>query len=76
MNPLDTHPRALAIRDQALRRLSPAERLQLALEMTDTVRALARSRLRSEHPEWSEARLHRELLRIALLPAELPQALR
>ena len=76
MKPLDTNLQALAIRDRVLRRLPPVERLRIAMDMTDTLRDLAMSRLRAEHPQWSDADLRKELLRIALLPTPLPEALR
>ena len=44
---------------------TPQERLRIALDMADTGIELMRSRLRREHPEWSdddvEAELHRWL---------------
>jgi len=76
VKPLDTNLQALAIRDRVLRRLPPVERLRIAMDMTDTLRDLAMSRLRAEHPQWSDADLRKELLRIALLPTPLPEALR
>jgi hypothetical protein len=39
-------------------------------------RELSRVRIRREHPEWSETQIARELLRLAFLPASLPEALR
>src|SRR5258708_5866069 len=43
-----------------------------ALEMSLVARGLAREGLRREHPEWPEARVARELLRLAFFPAPLP----
>ncbi len=36
-------------------------------------RELSRERVRSEHPEWPEAQIKLELLRIAFLPDPLPR---
>ncbi len=55
-----------------LRGLTPSRRLATALEMTDLARAFARAGIRMRHPDWSEAQVSRELLRIAFLPEPLP----
>jgi len=39
-------------------------------------RELACERIQQEHPEWPEALVTRELLRLAFLPAPLPARLR
>jgi hypothetical protein len=52
-----------------------AQRLELAFEMSQMARALARARLREEHAEWGESDLDRELLRLAFLPDDLPAGL-
>ncbi|MGH7539764.1 MAG: hypothetical protein ACRELC_02075 [Gemmatimonadota bacterium] len=51
------HPLQVA----AYRRLTPAERLAAAFEMTRFVRAHLRSQLRARHPEWSDSRLSEEV---------------
>lgn len=38
-------------------------------------RELARERMRHEHPGWPEARMARELMRLAFLPAPMPARL-
>jgi len=40
--------------------------------MSMAARELKRARLRDEHPEWSEARIKREILRLAFHPQPLP----
>jgi hypothetical protein len=72
----DTSPAAEAIQLEILRKMSPAERLLLALDMSEFVRKLARAHIHEEHPDWPEARVTRELLRRALFPLELPPELR
>jgi len=76
----DTTPMAAALQASIHRRLTGVDRLGLALEMSLTARELSRTRLRREHPDWSEAQLTRELLRYAFLstptPTPLPLPLR
>lgn len=71
----DTAPRAAAIQSQVIERLTVAQRLELAFEMSQMARALARARLREEHADWGESDLDRELLRLAFLPDDLPAGL-
>lgn len=56
---------------EILRAMSGERRL-LAFEMSLFARGLAKERIRREHPEWSEASVARELLRLAFFPAPLP----
>jgi len=53
--------------------MSGEQRLLLAFEMSMFARELNRERIRNEHPDWSEARVARELLRLAFLPTPLPE---
>lgn len=72
----DTSPTAQAIQLQIQREMSGEQRLLLAFEMSMFARELATAQIRSEHPEWVETQVARELLRLAFLPAPLPAALR
>ena len=72
----DTSPSAASIQARILRRLSGSQRLAIAWDMSQVVRALALTRLRKEHPDWSEIELKRELLRYAFLPGPLPPPLK
>jgi hypothetical protein len=72
----DTSAEAQAVQVKILRSMSGEKRLLLAMEMSLFTRDLARSRIRSEHPEWTEVQIARELPRIAFLPAPLPPTLR
>jgi len=56
--------------------MSGEQRLLLAFEMSEFARDLARAGMRRDHPEWDEAQVSRELLRLAFLPALLPARLR
>ena len=52
------------------------QRLLEALEMSLFARELAKSKIRSDHPDWSEAQVAREVLRLQFLPEPLPSGLR
>ncbi len=54
------------------RRMTGAERLHLAFEMSDLARGLCRARIRQQHPEWSEEQVTRELVRSAFSPHPSP----
>jgi len=71
-SPSDTSREAATIQAQIIDRMTVAQRLELAVEMSLAARALAKSRPREEHPTWSDAELDRELLRFAFLPDDLP----
>ena len=68
----DTHPTAQAVQVEIQRAMSGEQRLLLAFEMSLFARELNRERIHSEHPEWSEKQVARELLRMAFFPAPLP----
>jgi hypothetical protein len=76
MRPSDTNADVQAAQDASWRRMSPAQRLDLALEMSNDLRALTRARLRREHPEWTDRELQIELFRLAFLPGPLPSWVR
>ncbi|HEV2149241.1 MAG TPA: hypothetical protein VGR37_17700 [Longimicrobiaceae bacterium] len=71
----DTNPEAAEIQASIYRRMTGAERLKLAIEMSLTARSLTLARLRTQHPDWSEAELKRELLRYAFGSASRAAAL-
>lgn len=62
--PFDTHPEAAAIQQEIFRRMSTAERLRLALEMSESLRNVALAGLRSRQPELTAEELSRELMRV------------
>jgi hypothetical protein len=68
----DTSPAAQALQLEIQRRMSGEQRMLLAFEMSLFARDLAKAGIRREHPEWPEARVARELLRLAFFPAPLP----
>lgn len=68
----DTSPAAQALQLEIQRAMSGERRILLAFEMSLLARELAAAGIRREHPEWPEARVARELLRLAFFPAPLP----
>jgi hypothetical protein len=72
----DTTRHAAAVQLQVLRALTPLARLELAVDMSVTARALLRARLTQEHPAWAPGAIERELLRHTLPAAALPPSLR
>jgi hypothetical protein len=72
----DTSTAAAAAQARVHEQLGGPGRLRLALELSQVARELALAGLRHRHPDWSSERLHRELLRLALLPGHLPPPLR
>jgi len=57
------------------RSMSGEQRLLLAYEMSMFGRELNRLRLLREHPDWNDACIARELLRLAFFPQPLPPGL-
>jgi hypothetical protein len=72
----DTSAEVQAVQDEILRRMPGEERFRLAVEMSEMVRELALTRLRAEHPEWTDWELKRELLRYAFGSEPWPPPLR
>lgn len=59
----DTTQSAAAIQDDIHRQLSPADRLRMAIEMSEFARSLSRAGLRSRRPELTDSQLDVEMLR-------------
>ena len=72
----DTSPTAGALQLKIQSAMSGEQRLLLALDMSLFARELAKEGVRRDHPEWTEAQVARELLRLAFLPSSLPDGLR
>jgi hypothetical protein len=68
----DTTLAAQDVQFKVLREMSGEQRILLAFEMSDFARELAREGIRREHPDWTEARVARELQRLAFFPEPLP----
>ena len=71
----DTSIEAQAIQLEILRAMTGEQRLLVAFEMSLFARDLARAGIRQEHPDWPEAHVARELLRLTFLPKPLPPGL-
>ncbi len=63
----DTTGQAAEIQASIHRRLGGTARLELAFHMSLIARELALLRLRTQYPDWSEHRLHAELVRFGSL---------
>ena len=52
--PLDTSIEASRVQSEIQRALGGGRRLQIACQMSESVRELCRARIRSKHPEFDE----------------------
>jgi hypothetical protein len=73
---MDTTAEASAMQASILRRMTGSERFMIAVEMSLAMREMAASRLRLEHPDWSNLEVQRQLLRYAFAGGDLPEILR
>ena len=64
--PQDTAPDAWARYLRAVRALTPEERVRLAVSMSDDLREIARSGVRSRHPDWTDAAVEDQLADLIL----------
>lgn len=71
----DTSPAARKLQMQIEAAMTGEERLLEALEMSLFARELAKAKVRSDHPDWSETQITREVLRLQFLPESLPSGL-
>ncbi len=68
----DTSPEIEAMQIEIRRSMSPAQRLDVALELSDFCRELRKAGIKRDHPDWSEKQVMIELFRLAFLPEPLP----
>jgi hypothetical protein len=73
---MDTSSYALMLQARILKKVTANERLRLAMDMSETARALTLARLRRDHADLSHDSVIRELLRCVLAPNPLPPAAR
>jgi hypothetical protein len=66
MRSLDTSPAALERQRETFRRMSPEQRLAVAAEMSDEIRAIAESGIRERHPDYSDDEIRAALVVILL----------
>ena len=57
----DTTPAAAKVQDDIHRKFAPAERLRMAMEMSEFARSLSRAGLRARRPDLTEAELDAEM---------------
>ena len=74
MRPLDTSAKAAEIQLQIYRRMSPAARLRVGLELTEMSRRLLADGIRLRHPEYSEEEVHWAFIRRWLGPEDFARA--
>jgi len=74
MIPMDTTTEAHAVQLQILRSRTGAQRLQMALQLSEDVRAISRAGIRARHPDYSEQELTWALNRLMLGDALFQQA--
>lgn len=60
----DTSPAAHALQLRLYREAGPERRAEIAAELSEVIRELCRTGIRLRHPEFSEAQVRREMLRI------------
>ena len=66
MRPLDTSPAAHALQREAFRRMTPQQLVAAAIDMSEHVRALAESGIRSRHADYSDDEVRLALIEILL----------
>lgn len=71
----DTSAAARRVQLEALRRLTPGQRLEIAAAMSDDARRISEAGIRHRHPEWDDDQVHAALLDL-LLGSELAAAVR
>ncbi|HZS28875.1 MAG TPA: hypothetical protein VFB76_16730 [Candidatus Angelobacter sp.] len=68
----DTSPEVEAMQLEIRRKMTGAQRLRLALEMSQFARELRKAGIRQDHPDWTERQVMIELFRLAFFPEPLP----
>jgi hypothetical protein len=66
IRPRDTSPAAHEVQMNWLRRLTPEARFELAAQMSEDCRAIARAGIAARHPEYTEEELTFALYRLLL----------
>jgi len=64
VRPLDTHADAYEVQMRIFRSMSPERKGDMVVEISDLTRALCRAGIRTRHPEYSDADVAQELLRL------------
>jgi hypothetical protein len=64
--PADTTLEAQRVQFEVFRRMPPGKRLEMALQMSDSLRAVAASGVRGRHPDYSEDQVKMAVIRLSL----------
>ncbi len=64
--PQDTSPDAAARHIAVLKKIGPAGRARMAVELSDNLRDIAMSGIRHRHPEYSRQQVQREYFKLVL----------
>jgi hypothetical protein len=64
--PADTTHEAAMVQLEIFRRMPPEQRLQLAFQMTDSLRQVAAAGVRHRHPEYNEQQVRLAVIRLTL----------
>jgi hypothetical protein len=72
----DTSPAVKKLQMQMEAAMTGEQRILQAIEASLLAREFTKSGIRSAHPDWTEAQVVRELLRLQFLPRKLPANLR
>lgn len=60
----DTDPKIAAMQQAMFRRMTKEQRLQLTMELCDSIRSVALDGIRMRHPHFTPEEQKRELLRV------------
>lgn len=72
----DTSPEIAAKQLELRRKMTAAQRLSVAVEISETYREFRKAGIRTQHPDWTERQVMIELFRLAFLPEPLPSWVR
>jgi hypothetical protein len=64
--PADTTPEAAWVQIEVFRRMWPRKRLHMALQLSDSLRAIAAAGVKSRHPEFSAEHVKLAVIRMSL----------
>lgn len=68
----DTSPEVEAMQIKIRRSMTQEQRLRIAFELSEMLRAFRKAGIRRDHPGWSERQVMIELFRLAFFPEPLP----
>ncbi|TAK56059.1 MAG: hypothetical protein EPO24_11560 [Bacteroidetes bacterium] len=66
IRPLDTTPEAYELQLQIFKKMTPEERLQQAIELTQTCRRLMATGVKMRHPDYNDEQTRLAVIRLQL----------